>query len=130
MESRMDSFFNFESFISIETLKVFYIFGVIALPVMSWFFLLWVINKYSALFRFYKGVKRSIIISIIVWVMSKIKFFKKYVDEKVTWGSLGATQKLKFILLFIMLVFFSELFYRLVFEYLIGFMQMHDALVG
>lgn len=125
----MNSFFSFESFISIETLKVFYMLGVIALPVMSWFFLLWVINKYSALFRFYKGIKHSIIISIIVWVMSKIKFFKKYVDETVTWGSLSAIQKFKFILLFIMLVFFSELFYRLVFEYLIAFMQMHDALV-
>ncbi len=126
----MDSFFSFESFISIDALKVFYMLGVIALPVVSWFLLLWVINKYSVLFRFYKGLKRSIIISIIVWVMSKIKFFKKYVDEKVTWGSLNATQKFKFVLLFVMLVFFSELFYRLVLEYLIAFMQMHDALVG
>ncbi len=129
MESRMNSFFNFESFISIETLKIFYTVGVIALPVVSWFLLLWIINKYSALFRFYKGVRRSIIISVIVWVMSKIKFFKKYIDKKVTWNSLTNTQKLKFLLLFAMLVFFSELFYRLVFEYLIAFMQMHDALV-
>ncbi len=126
----MDSFFSFKSFISIETLKVFYMLGVIALPVMSWFLLLWVINKYSALFRFYKGLKRSIIISTIIWVMSKIKFFKKYLNEKVTWDTLNTTQKFKLILLFIMLVFFSELFYRLMFEYLIAFMQMHDALVG
>jgi hypothetical protein len=58
----------------------------------------------------------------------KIKFFKNKIDEKITWQSLTLTQKLKFILLFIMLVGMSELFLRLIFEYLIAYMQMHEYL--
>jgi len=129
MEIYMNSFFSFDTFIALDVLRIFYLLGMIVLPFVSWFFLLWVVNKYSALFRFYKGIQHSIFISIIVWVMSKIKFFKKYVDKKTSWNMLSLTQRLKFILLFMLIVFFSELFYRLLFEYLIAFMQMHDVLV-
>jgi len=129
IEDNMEQFFNFESFIAIDLLKIFYIIGVVILPVVSWFFLFWTIKKYAALYRLYRGIKRNIFISIIIWIMSKIKFFKKYIDKSITWGSLSLSQRLKFILLFILLVFFSELIYRLLMEYLIAFMQMHNSLL-
>ena len=125
----MNSFFNFDILIAIDALKIFYIIGTFVLPIMSWYFLLWILNKYRALFRFYNGMKSSILISILVWFLSKIKFFKKYVDKTITWNSLEFSQKIKFVFLFIFIVFFSELFYRLLFEYLIAFIQMRDALV-
>jgi len=125
----MNSFFSFDTFIALDVLRIFYIVGVVVLPLVSWFSLLWVVNKYSALFRFYKGVKHSLVVSLIVWIMSKIKFFKKYVDKKTSWNTLNFIQKIKFFLLFLFIIFFAELFYRLLFEYLIAFMQMREALV-
>ena len=61
-----------------------------------------------------------------MWVVRKIKFFQNQIDKNITWRSLTSTQKLKFVILFLMMVGLSEIFLRMTFEYLIAFMHMHE----
>ncbi|MBT3725064.1 MAG: DUF4282 domain-containing protein [Gammaproteobacteria bacterium] len=125
---QIKEFIQFKFFIAEDVLTVFYVICAILIPFASWYFLLWVIRRYAVVIQFYKDSSYSIIFSFIMWIVRKIKFFKNKIDEKITWQSLTLTQKLKFILLFIMLVGMSELFLRLIFEYLIAYMQMHEYL--
>ena len=53
----------------------------------------------------------------------------KILIKRPFWGILTITQKGLFISIFIMTFFFMELFWRMLFEYLIAFMQMRDALL-
>lgn len=84
------------------------------------------VRRYAVILRFYKSTKRSLLIILISWIVSKINFFQHKIDQKLSWKSLNTSQKLKFIALFLFIVFFAELFLRLTFEYLIAFMQMHE----
>lgn len=123
---QIKEFIQFKLLIAEDVLTVFYVICAILIPFASWYFLLWVIRRYALVLQFYKDSSYSIIFSFIMWIVRKIKFFKNKIDEQVTWQSLTLTQKLKFILLFIMFVGMSELFLRLIFEYLIAYMQMHE----
>lgn len=125
---KLKEFIQFKFFIAEDVLTVFYVLCAIAIPFASWFFLLWVVRRYAVVMQFYKDSSYSIIFSFIMWVVRKIKFFKNKINEKITWQSLTLSQKLKFISLFILIVGFSELFLRLLFEYLIAYMQMHEWL--
>ena len=124
----MENFLNFETFIALDLLKLFYLVGSLMMPFILWYSLFWVIKKYAVLIRFYGGLKRSIWLSLLVWLVQKLRFFKKYIDRKITWSVLTLSQKAKFIALYLMVLFFAEVFYRLVLEYLIAFMQMHEQL--
>jgi len=125
----MLDFIQFKFFIAQDVLTIFYILSSILLPIVCWYSLLWVLRRYLILLKLYKGIKNSVTIALITWIMQKIRFFQKRIDTKITWNSLTGIQKLKLVALFLFIVLLSEIFLRLIFEFLIAFMQMHEALV-
>lgn len=122
------AFIQFKFLIAEDVLTVFYVMSAIMLPFASWYFLLWVIRRYAVFVRFYKAGKYSLFFSMILWVIRNIKFFQNKIDEKITWQTLTASQKIKFLVLFFIVVGFSELFLRLIFEYLIAYLHIHEWL--
>ena len=98
-------FLTFESFISTEVLIVFYYIGAIVLPIGIWFVLIWFIRKYKFIEDAYKKGRETI------------------------WGSLSRKQQTRLVALFISAFLFMELFWRMLFEFLIAYMQMRDALL-
>ena len=98
-------FLTFKSFISTEALIVFYYLGALILPICIWFLLTWLTQKYELLNSAYKGGKEII------------------------WKSLDRKQKTKLIIFFVIAFLFMELFWRMLFEFLIAYMQMRDALL-
>ena len=124
--TNMQDFLQFKLFIAQDVLNVFYIVIALILPIICWIWLSWIIRRYATVIKFYKDAKYSIIITFIMWIIRKIKFFQNKIDQKLSWESLSTSQKLKFIAVFLFIVIFSELFLRLMFEYLIAYMQMHE----
>ena len=124
----MQDFLQFKLFIAQDVLTFFYITLASILPFISWYWLAWVVRRYATVLRFYKEAKRSLFISFISWLIRKLNFFQNEIDEKFSWKNLSTSQKLKFIGIFLFVVLFSELFLRLMFEYLIAYMQMHEYL--
>ena len=100
---KMD-FLSFKTFISTEALIGFYYLGAIILPVFSWLFINWLIGKYELLNSSYKNGK------------------------KLLWKSLSKKQQTTFVIFFIIAFLFMELFWRMLFEFLIAYMQIRDAL--
>lgn len=98
-------FFTFKTFISIEVLIIFYYLGAIVLPVFSWLSLLWLMQKYKLLDSSYKSVK------------------------ELSWKLLSKKQQAKFVAFFVVAFLFMELFWRMLFEFLIAYIQMRDALL-
>jgi len=98
-------FLTFKSFISTEVLIVFYFIGAFILPVGLWILLTWLIRKY----RFINA---------------------KYENGKdIIWQSLDKKQQTKLVAFFIFCFLFMELFWRMMFEFLIAYMQIRDALL-
>lgn len=126
----MSKFFTFDTFISENALTIFYAIGVFLIPIVMWIVLFWVLKRYKFLERLSKNSVKAISVMVIVWLIKKIKIFDKYLERKITWKNFSWVQKIKVVGLFLVLVFFAELFYRILFEYLIAFMQMHEALTG
>ena len=98
-------FLTFKTFISTEALIVFYYLGALILPIGLWLLLTWLIRKYKLLNTTYKNGK------------------------KLLWKSLNRKQQTKFVAFFIISFLFMELFWRMLFEFLIAYMQMRDALL-
>jgi Domain of unknown function (DUF4282) len=98
-------FLTFKSFISTEVLIVFYYLGAIALPVGVWLFHAWIIQKYNLIGAVYES------------------------GMEIVWASLNSQQKVKLVVSFITSILFMELFWRMLFEFLIAYMQMRDALL-
>jgi len=98
-------FLTFKSFISIEVLIVFYYIGAIILPAGAWYLVTWLIQKYEFVNIAYEKGKETI------------------------WKSLNKKQKNKLIIFFISAFIFMELFWRMLFEFLIAYMQIRDALL-
>jgi len=98
-------FLTFKTFISTEALIAFYYFGAIILPIGLWLLLTWLVRKYNLLNSAYKSGK------------------------DLFWKSLSNKKKTQLIVFFIILFFFMELFWRMLFEFLIAYMQMRDALL-
>ena len=98
-------FLIFKRFISIEILITFYYMGAIILPVGLSIFTKYLIKKYELMSEPY----------------SKGKSF--------LWALLNTKQKLKLIGLFVLFFIFAQLFWRMLFEFLIAFIQMRDALL-
>jgi len=98
-------FLTFKSFISTEVLIVFYYLGALILPIGIWFVLAWLIRKYRLFNTAYESSKEAI------------------------WKSLTKKQKTKLAIFFATSFMFMELFWRMLFEFLIAYMQMRDALL-
>ena len=98
-------FLSFKTFISIEALIVFYYAGAVIAPVGLWILMLWFLHKSNVLNDGYQAAK------------------------ELFWNSLKPKQKLKVVILFVILLMFFELFWRMLFEFLIAYMQIRDALI-
>ena len=98
-------FLTFKTFISTEALIIFYYLGALILPVGLWLFLTWLINKYRLLNTAFESGKELL------------------------WKSLSRKQQAMFVAFFIIAFLFMELFWRMLFEFLIAYMQIRDALI-
>ncbi len=98
-------FLTFQKFISIPVLIIFYYFGALILPFFMWIFATWVARKYKVIGDLKKKGKDAI------------------------WNILNAKQKAITIGAFAVAFIFMELFWRMLFEFLIAYMQMRDALL-
>lgn len=101
----MMDFLSFKEFISIPVLIAFYYFGAVLFPIFMWVFSTWIMKKFAFIDEAQKKGKEAV------------------------WSLLSIRQKLMLVGSFIMAFLFMELFWRMMFEYLIAFMQMRDALV-
>jgi len=98
-------FLNFRIFISPYILLICYYLGAIGLPIMGWLFMLWIKRKF--------------------WVASKIydkskELSKEYIPLKI---------RISFFLLFLLFFISMEIVWRMMFEFLIAYLQMWDALM-
>ena len=98
-------FFAFNSFISIPVLIGFYIIGAVVCPVVMWWCMRWLVGRYPFLGDIHHQGKAAL------------------------WRLLPHATRWKIAALFAVMFVFGELLWRLLFEFLIGYMQMHDALV-
>ncbi len=98
-------FLTFKSFISTEVLIIFYYIGAVILPVGVWFLVIWLTRKYNFVDAAYNKGKETI------------------------WQSLNKKQQTKLVMFFISFFLFMELIWRMLFEFLIAYMQMRDALL-
>lgn len=98
-------FLTFKTFISTEALIVFYYIGAVILPIGTWFLMTWLLRKYEIIH--------------IVYQQSKETF----------WKTLNKKQKRYLMIFFITSFLFLELFWRMLFEFLIAYMQIRDALL-
>lgn len=102
----MYDFLTFKHLISIEVMIAFYYLGALVMPLL-----------------------------IYGWL---VRLYRKYFSEAVQQGrpfiqpvlNLGTGRRWKWGLLGVLMFMFGELLWRLMFEYLIAFMQMRDALVA
>ena len=98
-------FLTFKSFISTAVLIIIYYFGALVFPVCLWALLAWLTTRYKVLNLAYKNGKEML------------------------WASLNTKQKIMFVALFMVCFLFMELFWRMMFEFLIAYMQIRDALL-
>ncbi len=98
-------FLTFKSFISTEVLIIFYYLGALILPIGLWLLVTWLTRKYKFFTTAYESGKEII------------------------WKSLNRNQKTKLVGFFITSFLFMEIFWRMLFEFLIAYMQMRDALL-
>ncbi len=101
----LSDFFLFRKFISQDVLIIFYFFGAVVLPFFIW--------------KFY------------LLIVKKVKIFNSFKDSfsKNIWEKLSIQQKIYFITFFTVMFLFCELIWRMMFEFLIAYMQIRDALV-
>jgi len=98
-------FLTFDSFISIPVLMGFYYIGAVFCPLVMWRCIRWMVARFSLLEQTYLRGKT------LIWQLLPVK------------------QKVKVLLLFMAAFLLAEIFWRMLFEFLIAFMQMRDALV-
>ena len=98
-------FLTFKDFLSIPVLIAFYYFGAIVFPFFVWALSRWLMKKYALL-----GDAHS-------------------KGKEILWNTLSAKKKVKLAAVPLVAFIFMELFWRMLFEYLIAFMQMRDALL-
>jgi len=99
----MNDFLSFNHFISPGVLIVTYYMGAVLMPLLLWLSRHYLINKIS-LFSDLDEIRQRI------------------------FSSLGTRNEILFITAFIMMFFFMELMWRMMFEAMIGYFQMHDYL--
>lgn len=102
----MTDFLTFQTMISRHALLVFYYMGAVVMPVAAWLAALYVLRRVrsaQAIDDFGKGLLAA---------------------------TLPRRWRLLALMLFIVAFAFMELMWRMMFEYLIAFMQMRDALIN
>lgn len=100
------AFFSFETFISLEVLTAFYFLGAIVIPVFAFVFAVWL----------YKRLGRNT--ELVNTVASEL------------WQQLDLKQKFWLSVAFVIGFIFMQLLWRMLFEFLIAFMQMHQVIVS
>ncbi len=98
-------FLTFKSFISTEILIIFYYLGALILPIGVWHQHTWLFRKFMLLNTAYENGKEFL------------------------WKSLNRKQQTKLFVFFMFFFFLMELFWRMLFEFLIAYMQIRDALL-
>ena len=98
-------FLTFKTFLSIEVLIIFYYLGALVLPVFVWSLSSWIIQKYK-----------------IIHIVNQHK-------KRLTGQPFNKSRRTKMILLFVSMFLFMELCWRMLFEFMIAYMQMRDALL-
>jgi hypothetical protein len=98
-------FLTFDSFISIPVLMGFYYIGAVFCPLVMWRCIRWMVARFSLLEQTYLRGKT------LIWQLLPVK------------------QKVRVALLFVVAFLLAEVLWRMLFEFLIAFMQMRDALV-
>ena len=99
-------FLSFKHFISIPVLIGFYYMGAVVMPIFLWIASIWLVKKYQFINMLHKKSKETL------------------------WCFLNIKQKILFITLFATAFLFMELFWRMLFEFLIAYIQIRDALVN
>ena len=99
-------FLTFKKFISIDVLILFYYLGVLIFPFIFLFLFSWLSKKYQLLNSISSNTK------------------------KMTWGLLNNKHKIMFVALLISLFLFMQLIWRMIFEFLIAYLQIRDALLN
>lgn len=86
-------------------LIVFYYMGAIVMPLFIWFF--------------------------SRWIMKKIVFMEEtyQAGKSMTWKSMTLKYKVLFVVLLVMMFLFMQILWRMMFEFLIAYMQIREALV-
>jgi len=98
-------FLTFDAMISIPVLIGFYYLGAVFCPLVMWRCMRWILARYP-----------------IIETLSKE-------GGRWAWQQLPREKKWKVIALFAVMFLMGELFWRMLFEYLIAFMQMRNAMV-
>lgn len=104
MQSIID-FLSFKSFITLDVLPICYIFGAFFAPFASWLIVQWARKRYSLL-------------------DNTIEQSRSYLRTL-----LGSRDYLIIWILWIAIFICMEIFWRILFEYLIGYMQMREELM-
>lgn len=99
-------FLNFNFFISYYVLIACYYIGAIVAPVGSWFLASWIIRKYSLASDVYESGKET------------IKNISRTKDRVFLYA------------LFILFFICMEIMWRMMFEFLIAYLQMREVLIG
>ena len=101
----MSDFLSFEHLISLKALIAFYYLGALVLPVAIWAF--------------------------ISWIRKKVPLFGAAMNAgtSLVGTTLSTKQKVYFSTLFVVSFMMAELFWRILFEFLIAFIQMRNALM-
>jgi len=99
------AFLTFDLFISGYVLIILYYVGALVCPFVMWRCMRWIISKFSLIEEGYLQGKG---------LLSR---------------TLPLKQKIKIIFLFSIAFIMAEVFWRMAFEFMIGYIQMHDALV-
>jgi len=99
-------FLTFDRFISTQVLIAFYYLGAIVMPIGLWISIKWLIHKYDFLNT---GLETG---------------------KTLFWKSLSNEQQLKLSIILVICFLFMELFWRMLFEFLIAYMQIRDALLN
>ena len=98
-------FLSFKEFLSIPVLIAFYYLGAIVMPFFIWLLVTWLSHKYPL----FANIKQA--------------------GKNTLWGVLTTKQKFIFVIVFISAFLFMELFWRVMFEFLIAYIQIRNALV-
>lgn len=99
----MQDFLTFKTFVTPSLLIIFYYIGAIVIPFLSWYLTHWMTNKY-----------------FLTLSQTMIQTIKSYTTIK---------QRLITYFVLFLCVFCMELMWRIMFEFVIAYFNIHDALI-
>lgn len=104
MQTLID-FFTFKAFISLDVLRVCYVLGAVLMPITSWVLVVWIKRHYMLVNTAYEQGKS--------WLLDLTSL----------------RQRLVLFALFILAFLCAEIIWRMMFEYLIAYLQIRDVLL-